>query len=52
VRQHFGAGLAWYTWGGMQWNFTVMTPDGRVKVEYGDRVYVLDDGIHVEKMGR
>jgi hypothetical protein len=36
----------------MQWDFAVMTPDGQVKVEYGDRVYVTDDAIHVEKMGR
>lgn len=36
----------------MKWYFTVKTPEGRVKVEYGDRVYVEDDGIHVEKMGR
>jgi hypothetical protein len=33
----------------MGWDFGVYTPEGHVKVEYGDRVFIRDGAIHVEK---
>jgi hypothetical protein len=49
ARAEVGLGKATYMWGGMGWDFHVHSGTEYVKVEYGDRVFIRDGVIHVEK---